>query len=65
VELVEYYGHDTVYLVSAGGQTSVRVRTGSAPVLQRGAAAALRYAGRPTVAFAVAEPDATPVAAGR
>ncbi|HEY3143776.1 MAG TPA: ABC transporter ATP-binding protein [Acidimicrobiales bacterium] len=53
VELREYYGHDTVYLVRADADTSstVRVRAGSVPQFSRGDRVVVRYSGAPAVAF--------------
>ena len=50
VELVEFYGHDTVYLVRAA-DTVVRVRTSAAPTFQRGDAVSVEYAGAPAVSY--------------
>ncbi len=50
VELVEYVGHGTTYLVSVG-DSPLRVRRPSAPLLQRGDRAVVRYTGGPAVAF--------------
>ncbi len=50
VELVEYVGHGTTYLVELGGMR-LRVRRPSAPVLQRGDRAVVRYVGGPAVTF--------------
>jgi len=52
VELVEFYGHDTVYEVRLDGGSVVRVRAGSAPEHERGDRVAVRFAGQPTTAFA-------------
>ena len=52
VELVEYYGHDTVYLVTLDDGTRVRVREVSVPRFDRGDSATIRTTGRPAVAFA-------------
>jgi iron(III) transport system ATP-binding protein len=52
VELVEFYGHDTVYVVGMDGESVVRVRAGSAPEHQRGDAVTVSYAGRPAIAYA-------------
>ena len=51
VQLVEYYGHDTVYLVRPEGSATVRVRAGSVPRFGRGDRVAIRYVGPPAVAF--------------
>jgi iron(III) transport system ATP-binding protein len=56
VELVEFYGHDTVYVVRLADGSQVRVRAGSAPAYGRGDRVTVSYAGRPARAFA-----ATPV----
>jgi iron(III) transport system ATP-binding protein len=52
VELVEFYGHDTVYLVRFDdGDGDLRVRGGAAPGFQRGDQVRCRYRGRPTLAY--------------
>lgn len=51
VELVEYVGHATTYLVRRG-EMLLRVRRPSLPVAQRGDAVRIRYVGGPTVWFA-------------
>jgi iron(III) transport system ATP-binding protein len=51
IELVEFYGHDTVYVVGLPDGESVRVRQGSAPRFARGDAVTVRYVGPPTVAY--------------
>ena len=51
VDLVEYYGHDTVYLVALADGTQVRIREVSAPRFERGDRAGVVTAGRPVVAF--------------
>ncbi len=51
VELVEYYGHDTLYVLRMPGGGSLRVRAGSAPRFARGDLVRARYTGGPTVAF--------------
>jgi iron(III) transport system ATP-binding protein len=53
VELREYYGHDTVYLVRPDGGEPLRVRAGSVPRFSRGDRVVLRYVGPPAVAFPV------------
>jgi iron(III) transport system ATP-binding protein len=55
VELYEYYGHDTVYLVRCADGTTVRARAGSVPTFARGDRVTVRYAGPPTVAYAPAQ----------
>jgi iron(III) transport system ATP-binding protein len=52
VELTEYYGHDTLYVVRTDGGVQVRVRAGSVPVAGRGERVSLHYDGPPTTAFA-------------
>jgi iron(III) transport system ATP-binding protein len=52
VEHIEYYGHDTVYVIQLPGGPRVRARVGSAPEFRRGDAVAVRYVGAPTVAYA-------------
>lgn len=52
VELVEFYGHDTVYVVGIEGGATVRVRAGSAPEHRRGDPVTVGYAGRPAIAYA-------------
>ena len=52
VELQEYYGHDTVYLLRpAGDAPLLRARVGAAPRFRRGDRVTAQYAGPPTVAF--------------
>jgi iron(III) transport system ATP-binding protein len=58
VELVEFYGHDTVYVVRADDGSSVRSRRGSAPTFVRGDRVSLRYTGSTTVAYAAKEDEA-------
>jgi iron(III) transport system ATP-binding protein len=58
VDLVEYYGHDTVYEIEVTGGTRVRVRTSAAPDLARGDRTTVRYVGGPTVAYEGFEEDA-------
>jgi iron(III) transport system ATP-binding protein len=63
VELTEYYGHDTLYVVRTDGGVQLRVRAGAAPVVTRGDRVSLRYEGPPTMAFtpaAAAEPIPEP-----
>jgi iron(III) transport system ATP-binding protein len=52
VELCEYYGHDTVYLVRPDGGPPLRARAGSVPQFDRGDRVAIRYQGPPAVAYA-------------
>jgi hypothetical protein len=51
VELVEYVGHGTSYLMEHEG-TSLRAHRPSLPILQRGDRARIRYVGGPAVSFA-------------
>lgn len=51
VELVEYYGHDTVYLVRLDGGGSIHVRATSAPVFKRGDRVETRFIGDSPVVF--------------
>jgi iron(III) transport system ATP-binding protein len=51
VELTEYYGHDSLYVVRTEAGTTVRVRAAAAPVAHRGDKVAVEYAGPPTVAY--------------
>jgi iron(III) transport system ATP-binding protein len=51
VEVLEYYGHDTVYVVRLDGGTTVRARAGSVPVHRRGDRVTVQYAGPPAIAF--------------
>jgi iron(III) transport system ATP-binding protein len=58
VELCEYYGHDTVYLVRPDeGGAPLRARAGSVPRFARGDRVAVRYQGAPAVAYG--QPAAT------
>jgi len=52
VELTEYFGHDTVYLVRTADDTEVRVRAGAAPVHRRGDRVTVRYEGPPAISYA-------------
>jgi iron(III) transport system ATP-binding protein len=51
VELTEFYGHDTVYLVRTADGSEVRVRAGAAPAHQRGDPVTVRYEGAPAVSY--------------
>jgi iron(III) transport system ATP-binding protein len=51
VELTEYYGHDSLYVVRTDAGAVLRVRSTSGPTARRGDRVSLRYAGPPTVAF--------------
>ena len=59
VELTEFHGHDTVYLVRPADGGTMRVRVGAAPRFHRGDLVRVRYAGSPAVAYAGEEPAAT------
>jgi iron(III) transport system ATP-binding protein len=57
VELTEYYGHDSLYVVRTDEGVQVRVRAAAAPFVARGDRVSLRYDGPPTVSFTpAAEP---------
>ncbi|WP_436794946.1 ABC transporter ATP-binding protein [Actinospongicola halichondriae] len=51
VELAEYYGHDTVYVVALADGTQVRIREVSVPRFDRGDTANVVAIGSPAVAF--------------
>jgi iron(III) transport system ATP-binding protein len=53
VELTEYHGHDTVYLVRPGDAGTLRVRASAAPRFRRGDQVTVRYAGAPAYAYSV------------
>ena len=57
VELVEYYGHDTVYEVQADDGLRVRVRSAASPAFARGDRSTLTYAGGATVAYPESAPE--------
>jgi iron(III) transport system ATP-binding protein len=59
VELAEYYGHDTVYVVRPEGGETVRARAASGPRFRRGDRVVVSYAGPPAVVYpaSAAEPD--------
>ena len=54
VELTEYHGHDTMYLVRTASGDAVRVRSASAPLHRRGDAVTVLYTGGPAVSYASA-----------
>ncbi|MGH9192890.1 MAG: ABC transporter ATP-binding protein [Acidimicrobiales bacterium] len=65
VQLTEYYGHDTVYLVRPDGGEPVRARAAATPRFERGDRVLLTYDGPPAVMFpapgrtaATTEPEA-------
>ncbi len=51
VELTEYYGHDTVYLVRPDGGDPVRARAAATPRFERGDRVVMTYDGPPAVVF--------------
>jgi iron(III) transport system ATP-binding protein len=56
VELCEYYGHDTVYLVRPDGGVPLRARAGSSPQFERGDRVAVAYHGPRAVAYVSVAP---------
>ena len=66
VEIVEFYGHDSVYELTLDTGLRVRARVAAAPTLARGQRVAVRYTGAPTSAWArpAERPVATPSLAG-
>jgi iron(III) transport system ATP-binding protein len=54
VELIEYYGHDTVYVVRLAEGPTLRARVGADPTFGRGDRVDVRYAGPPAIAYASA-----------
>jgi iron(III) transport system ATP-binding protein len=56
IELVEFYGHDTVYAVRLDDGTQVRARQAAAPRFGRGDRVVARYIGGATVAYVVGGP---------
>jgi iron(III) transport system ATP-binding protein len=63
VELIEFYGHDTVYLVRPDEGHLVRVRAGSAPLFRRGDRVTISYTGAPAVAYQAEVPVRRPAVA--
>ena len=55
VELIEYYGHDTVYLVQPAEGPRMRVRAGAAPQHRRGDLVTITYAGPLAVVYPAAQ----------
>ena len=51
VDLVEFYGHDSVYEVSLDDGLRLRARVAGAPLLTRGQRVAVGYGGGPTTAW--------------
>jgi iron(III) transport system ATP-binding protein len=58
VQLIEYYGHDTVYLVRPDGAEPVRARAAATPRFGRGDRVLLTYEGPPAVVFPAPDPPA-------
>ncbi len=56
VQLTEYYGHDTVYLVRPDGAEPVRARAGATPRFGRGDRVMVTYEGPPAVVFPAPDP---------
>jgi iron(III) transport system ATP-binding protein len=54
VDLVEFYGRDTVYAIRLDDGAALTVRAAQAPAHERGDRVAVTYAGPPAVAFPVA-----------
>jgi iron(III) transport system ATP-binding protein len=51
IDLVEFYGHDTVYVVRVDDATTVRIRAGAAPRFARHDRVTVRYTGPAVVAY--------------
>jgi iron(III) transport system ATP-binding protein len=62
VQLVEFYGHDTVYVVTTSTGAELRVRQGAAPQFARGERVSLGFRGGSTTAFPLGAPSAGPSA---
>jgi iron(III) transport system ATP-binding protein len=56
VQLAEYYGHDTVYLVRPDGADPVRARAPATPRFGRGDRVLVTYEGPPAVVFPAPDP---------
>jgi iron(III) transport system ATP-binding protein len=56
VQLTEYYGHDTVYLVRPDGAEPVRARAAATPRFGRGDRVMVTYEGPPAVVFPAGDP---------
>jgi len=65
VELTEFFGHDTVYLVRTASEVLVRVRAGAAPAHRRGDRVGVSYSGPPAVSYPGCTPAGTPGAPAR
>ncbi|MFT7649459.1 MAG: iron(III) transport system ATP-binding protein [Candidatus Poriferisodalaceae bacterium] len=59
VEFVEFYGHDTVYLVKLFDGSDVKARVGAAPVHSEGDLVQLSYVGPPPNVYATTAADRT------
>jgi iron(III) transport system ATP-binding protein len=64
VELCEYYGHDTVYLVRPDCGSPLRARAGSVPQFERGDRVVISYQGPRAVAYAGGAGETGPAATG-
>jgi iron(III) transport system ATP-binding protein len=60
VQVTEYYGHDTVYLVRPDGGDPVRARAAATPRFDRGDRVLVTYDGPPAVVFPAPGPEAPP-----
>ena len=66
IELVEFYGHDTVYVVRLVDGTRLRARESAAPTFTRGQPVSVRFAGAATHAYVAGRPAVVgDAAAGR
>jgi iron(III) transport system ATP-binding protein len=61
VQLTEYYGHDTVYLVRPDGGEPVRARAAATPRFERGDRVLVTYDGPPAVMFPAPGPTAATI----
>jgi iron(III) transport system ATP-binding protein len=57
VELVEFYGHDTVYVVVLADGSQLRSRQAASPRFARGDSVDATYSGEPTVAYPIEQPS--------
>jgi iron(III) transport system ATP-binding protein len=65
IDLVEFYGHDTVYVVRVDDATTLRVRAGAAPRFARHDRVTVRYTGPDVVAYpAGASGETSPASVG-
>jgi iron(III) transport system ATP-binding protein len=60
VELVEFYGHDTVYVVRVGDDLLLRSRQSASPRFARGDMVDVSYSGEATMAYGNGAADASP-----